>query len=283
MRRSSHVRSWSVLIAATGTLMLVGCNSTDAGDGVTAGASNANGGATQQSSGGAKDSATGGKTAASSGGAMPSSGGQLFTGGTTASSSGGLPSSGGTTTVATGGKVSNSGGASTGGVSAQAGGVAGAAQAGSAGAVEPDFKCQSDDDCCAVVDNCYNTMTVVGLPYKAATEARIAAYPPTTMCNSCIPPQVQVTCLNGLCLGYKAGSGTTWPGSGLSGTHCGVLSTGGTSGVSASVERAEPIVAAFGGAASTGGASSTGGKASSGGASTGGKSSTLGQNFSCLS
>ena len=195
---------------------------------------------------------------------------------------------GGATAFPNGGKAANSGGMSNGGTSAQTGGtnaagqggVAGSSQTGIAGAAGSGFKCKSDNDCCAVVDPCYTTMTVVGLPDKSALEAQIAAHP-QTYCTACIPPAVQVTCVDGQCLGFKVGTGT-WPPSGLSGTHCGLLplSTGGTLGVSASAERTAPIIPVFGGSAGTLGATSTGG-VSTGGMHTGGTSSTLGVSFGC--
>jgi hypothetical protein len=143
------------------------------------------------------------------------------------------------------------------------GGEAGSPEAGSAGVVTSEFRCQSDDDCCAVSDPCLTTMQVVGLPYKEALEADIAANP-KDRCTSCLAPSVQVTCVDGQCLGYKVGFGT-WPPSGLAATHCGALpvATGGTlSGSAGSVTSADMV-------------------APSGGVSAGGTTSTLETAFGC--
>ncbi len=111
------------------------------------------------------------------------------------------------------------------------GGTGGSTANGGTGGLQPpvrDLRCSSDDECCAVVDECYDQLWLVTQGQKTEVEAYIASLQRPS-CFACIPPSVQVSCQNGQCVGVEVGVGT-WPPSGLSGTHCGVLPTNGTGG-----------------------------------------------------
>ena len=80
-----------------------------------------------------------------------------------------------------------------------------------------DIACQSDLDCCGVVDLCQNNVyvvaandqaTVAGIiedAYQVWTQNQNVQYAPADVCNVCVPPTVVVACSSsGFCTGSKA-------------------------------------------------------------------------------
>jgi hypothetical protein len=94
-----------------------------------------------------------------------------------------------------------------------------------------DLSCQSDNDCCVVLDDCQVALYLVGASQRAQMEAYLKALD-RKMCTSCMAPNVQVACTNGQCTGTELGTNLNWPPTGLGATHCGKLpvGTGGTTG-----------------------------------------------------
>ncbi len=124
------------------------------------------------------------------------------------------------------------GSTSTGGTSTTIGGsISTGGQGGSGGTrIAPvlDLSCASDSDCCVVNDHCESALLLVSLAQKSELEAYLAS-DTNPVCPACVPPQVDVSCQVGICVGVQeAGFGGP-----LSTPHCGTISTGGASSVSA--------------------------------------------------
>jgi len=134
------------------------------------------------------------------------------------------PSVGGTTGID---PCPSTGGAATGGLSGSGGNASG----GTSG-IKPfpalNFACTVDSDCCVVAFECLNTLWLVTKTQQPLVEAYVSSLS-TTMCTSCITPQVQVSCQNRQCVGQVLGAGSLPP-SGLNAGHCGKLSLPGTGG-----------------------------------------------------
>ena len=106
-----------------------------------------------------------------------------------------------------------------------------------------DFTCVTDADCCVVEYACFNTLYLVTKTQEAQMQAYVASLS-TPYCTACITPEVQVSCQNKQCTGQVVGVGT-WPSTGLSATHCGVLPVLGAAGASSSdIEPALAVTAA---------------------------------------
>ncbi|MBN1609362.1 MAG: hypothetical protein JW940_22215 [Polyangiaceae bacterium] len=160
-------------------------------------------------SGGSDDPSTGGRDAGLAG--TTGEGGSFVQGG-----SGGSGNSAGQTGLAgTGGSSGGTGGA---------GGSAGAPACEEIG----DLSCDTDGDCCLVLDECWASLVLVTSTYAAQMQACFAATPPGSTCPSCIPAAVQTWCDNGQCVGQvQTISGAEDP---LTEPHCGRIDVSGAAG-----------------------------------------------------
>jgi hypothetical protein len=200
------------------------------------------GGTSPGSGGRGGGAATGGVIAtggASTGGR--GSGGNSVTGG---GDSGGNPGTGGTEpatggNAGEGGAVEQGGSGGSGNSAGQAGSPSGGsggtggvdAEGGSAGAPAceqiGDLSCETDDDCCLVLDQCAASLALVTRSYAEEMSACFAEIPPD-MCPSCTPAAVQTWCDNGQCVGQvQVDAGGQDP---LREPHCGRLDVAGAAG-----------------------------------------------------
>lgn len=70
--------------------------------------------------------------------------------------------------------------------------------------------CTVDSDCCVVFDGCVNRGLVVGVGDKDKVASLLSEYDQyegtigtASVCTGCIPPPVQVTCVNNKCIGTE--------------------------------------------------------------------------------
>lgn len=75
-----------------------------------------------------------------------------------------------------------------------------------------DAGCATAADCCVVVDGCMNEALVVGAKDQATVANLVAAYDqaeyalgPQARCTGCVPPPVQVSCVQNKCVGSYVG------------------------------------------------------------------------------
>ena len=87
-----------------------------------------------------------------------------------------------------------------------------------------DLACQSDADCCAVIDACSNEALVVLVSDRPAVEALLEGAKDVG-CTNCIPPAVQVTCEANRCVGASVGGSVSDEATltKLRQSHCGSL------------------------------------------------------------
>src|SRR5262249_47191138 len=80
--------------------------------------------------------------------------------------------------------------------------------------------CQKNSDCCVVVNGCLSQAQVV----KASDSMTAGAAWPycDNQCNNCIPPAIQVGCVNGQCVGQDLDMAMPPPPDSLRMDHCGV-------------------------------------------------------------
>jgi hypothetical protein len=137
-------------------------------------------------------------------------------GGAGASGSGSGASGGGTSSTGSNGE----GGAGGAGGTSGAGGAGchGDAAAWETATAEP-IPCETNSDCCVIVNSCINAARVVAADKMSAAKA---AWPYCDMdCTDCIPPAVEVECSNKLCVGYAVPEEMNPPDE-LKQDHCGV-------------------------------------------------------------
>jgi hypothetical protein len=81
------------------------------------------------------------------------------------------------------------------------------------------FTCTKSSDCCVVVNACLSQAQIVLATDFAAAQTDW----PTceSQCNGCIPPAVEVGCVNGECVGEVVDAGTT-PDASIYQSHCGM-------------------------------------------------------------
>jgi hypothetical protein len=76
-----------------------------------------------------------------------------------------------------------------------------------------DVACATDDDCCVVFDGCVNQGLVVGVADKDKVASLLAEFDQAEgtaesqgtvkpMCTGCIPPTIQVGCVEKKCVGF---------------------------------------------------------------------------------
>jgi hypothetical protein len=85
-----------------------------------------------------------------------------------------------------------------------------------------DLACQSDADCCVVVDTCVSNALVVSATDRAEVEGLLAEAD-DGVCTRCIAPAVQVRCDAGTCVGESLPFSDDATYAELSKTHCGSL------------------------------------------------------------
>ena len=105
--------------------------------------------------------------------------------------------------------------------------------------------CNTADDCCVVFDGCVNRGFVVGLADKDKVKSLLADYDQyestvgtQSVCTGCIPPPIQVSCVQHKCLGTELPftdsdgghvDGAFWQ------NHCGSIGTPETTSHSGSI------------------------------------------------
>jgi len=87
--------------------------------------------------------------------------------------------------------------------------------------------CDTDADCCVVVNDCANQAYVVGIDDKDKVAALVAiAEQDRSRCTGCIAPAVEVTCENAKCVGSLVEfTASSQPDERLFQDHCGTIST----------------------------------------------------------
>jgi hypothetical protein len=83
----------------------------------------------------------------------------------------------------------------------------------------PSFTCRNDSDCCIKLDTCMNVAYLYSKAPGASPAPEIPASTPGS-CTKCIPPSVQVRCVNSQCTGEKLPMPTSGP---MPASHCGPL------------------------------------------------------------
>ncbi len=134
----------------------------------------------------------------------------------------------------------NSAGASTAGMSA--GGASAAGAAGTAGGPSQSSEtprdaarayakkataCQTDADCCLVVDECLDQGLIVGVADKDKVRNLLDSAD-TSQCLGCIPPFVQLSCEQNVCVGTSVNLQDSSSGSNFNALvmdHCGTVQT----------------------------------------------------------
>jgi hypothetical protein len=82
--------------------------------------------------------------------------------------------------------------------------------------------CETDADCCVVVNDCTNTAYVVSAD-DAPHVAQLIEDGPRDRCTGCIAPLVQVSCQNSKCVGTEIDPRETELGAQLEQNHCGAV------------------------------------------------------------
>jgi hypothetical protein len=152
--------------------------------------------------GGSGGNASGGSAGNANGGMTASTGGRGgANGGTTTSGSGDSETGG---VQGTGGAVGTGGAGGTGGTSGNGGG-SGADGGGVDVLVSPDaqgFPCSNDSDCCIEIDGCMNVAYLYSRAPGAAPAPTFSTSP-AGVCTACIPPAIQVRCVQSQCVGDR--------------------------------------------------------------------------------
>lgn len=103
------------------------------------------------------------------------------------------------------------------------------------------YACTTSDDCCVMLDKCGSALWLVTKSQQAELQAYFNTVSVLT-CTSCAPPQVQVSCEGGTCVGSLTGS----YGGPLAATHCGLVATDGAAAKLSSQALAAPPQTEFG-------------------------------------
>ena len=83
----------------------------------------------------------------------------------------------------------------------------------------PNFTCRNDSDCCIKIDSCMNVAYLYSKAPGASPEPEIPPSP-NGWCTACVPPTVQVRCVNKQCVGEKL---TTSTSESMPSSRCGPL------------------------------------------------------------